>query len=100
MTSTNQNPIRKYSFNYFITKFLVKKDQNFLIREGIRKAKEQGLEIQLGDREILTLDNSMGRIDLPHYGKGVDVRELIALVADAYPERTKRYLANRKRLGM
>lgn len=92
--------LKKYSFNYFITKYLVKKDQDFLIREGIRKAREQGLEIELGNHGVLTLRDNRGKIYMSQEEGGVDVRELIALVADAYPERTKRYLANRERLGM
>lgn len=92
--------LKKYSLKYLITKYFIKRDKNFLIREGIKKAKEQGLEIQLSDDDVFTLKDVKGHIYLPSENGGVDVRELIALVADAYPERTKRYLANRERLGM
>ncbi len=92
--------LKKYSPKYFLVKYQVKKDKNFLIREGIRKSKEEGLEIKLDDREILTLKNRKGSLYLPEEGKDVDVRKLIALVADDYPERTKRYLANRERLDI
>ena len=91
--------IKKYSLKYFFVKRQIKKDENFLIREGIRKAKEQRLEIKLGD-EILSLENKKGIIDLPSYGGSFDTRKLIALVADDYARIVKKYLCNKKRLDM
>lgn len=92
--------LKKYSPKYFVAKFMLRIDRNFLIREGIRKAKEQGLEIKLGDREILTLKNKKGSLYLPEEEKDVDAIQLIALVADDYPKRTKRYIVNIEKLGM
>ncbi len=73
---------------YLCLKYEIRKDERFLIKKGIEKAKNNNLELILGN-EKLTLENSKGQL-LP--------KEIIALVADDYPEVTKRYFENLERL--
>lgn len=79
-------------------KWQVKKDENFLIEQGIKKAHKQRLEINFGTKYRFTLENKKGRIYLPPSENGIDVRDLVALVADDYPKITKRYISNREKL--
>jgi len=46
----------------------------------------------------MRLDNPKGKISLPTSEDRTDAREIVALVADDYPEITKRYLANMEKL--
>lgn len=87
----------KSKLKYFYLRFMIEKDKNFLIKEGIKKAKKNSLELQIGD-ETLTLANPKGKISLPTNEGRTDVREIMALVAGDYPEITKRYLANLDKL--
>jgi len=77
---------------------MVNIDENFLLYEGVRKAKKKGLEIHLGEETVLSLDNPRGKIHLPMHTEGVDARGIIALVADDYPKTTRRYLYNKRKL--
>ncbi len=97
---TDQNTISRYTPPYLVAKVMVGIDERFLLKKGIERAREQRLEINLGGECTLTTDNNRGSINLPSHEGGVDVRELIALIADDYPKKTIRYLSNRKRLGM
>jgi len=60
----------------------IKKDEYFLIRQGIRKSLERGIELKLQESE-------KGEVDVTH---------LVASVANDYPEITDRYLANKRKL--
>jgi len=95
-----EKKIKKYCLRYFFFFFQLKRDENFLIKQGIKKAKEQGLEIKLGN-EILTLNRKKrGIISLPSYDDGVDARKLIVLATEDYPEIVERYLNNKNRLNV
>ncbi len=89
-----RNPVK-----YFFAKVMFKLDESFLLRQGVRVARERGLELNLGCQEILTPPDKKGRIYLPPVENGVDVSQLIALVADVYPDRTRRYLHNKRILN-
>lgn len=73
------------------------KNIKFLIRKGVKKAKEKGLELIIGD-EVMRLDNPQGELNIPTTEDRVDAREIVALVADDYPGITTRYLANMDKL--
>jgi hypothetical protein len=92
--------IMKYSPKYFYLKWRVKKDQRFLLSEGLRKAAAQGLELHIGDNEYLNVEGkeSSGQLRVREYEEGPDIREIIALVADDFPKVTRRYLDNREKL--
>jgi len=79
-------------------KCTIKKDEKFLTLEGFRKAKRERLQINIGGKYIYNPENKEDRIYLPPAEKGVDSKNLIALVADDYPEITKRYFKNKKKL--
>lgn len=100
---TNEgNPIGRYSLRYLWTKWQIKRDEKFLLKQGLRKAMSNGLEINIGAGFISTPQNQekTGRVYLqPCNGECVDATKLAALAADDYPEIARRYLANRKRLG-
>lgn len=86
-------------FKRLYLKYRVKKDEKFLLAEGIREARRQRLEIDLESGEKLTLNDAQGKIYLPaSKGGKIDVRSLIALAAENYPAITQRYLDNKKRL--
>jgi len=85
-------------FKRFYLRQKIKKDEKFLILEGLKKEKKQRLEIIVGNDYVCTLKNKKGKIYLPPQKRGIDARKLIALVADDYPEITKRYLINKKKL--
>jgi len=76
----------------------INKDEIFLITEGFKEAKRQNLEVNIGGEYISKSQVREGRIYLPPAKGGVDSRKLIALVADNFPEITKRYLNNKKKL--
>lgn len=80
-------------------KWQVKKDENFLIEQGIKKVCKQKLEINFGTEYRFNYGNKKARIYLPPSEKGIDVRDLVALVADDYPKITKRYISNREKLS-
>lgn len=80
-------------------KWKIQRDEQFLINKGFRKAKESGLEVNIGGDYICISEKKGGRIYLPLFERGVDARELVELVADDYPKITKRYLTNKKRLS-
>ena len=87
-------------FNKFYVQIIVSVDEKFLLKKGIRKAKESGLEINLGTKEILSIEkNKKGRIYLPSVGEDVDAKSLMAFVADDYPDVAKRYIKNKKILN-
>jgi len=88
------NPIKS-----FYLKWRVDKDEDFLIEQGIKKANKQRLEINFGTEYRFTLEDKKGRIYLPPSENGIDVRELVALVADDYPKITKRYISNKEKLS-
>ncbi len=81
--------IKKYSLDYIVTKTMMKIDENFLIREGVKKAISQGLEGMVSKDKIYLYDNR---------GK-IDVTKLIEIIAKDYPDRIERYLANKKLLS-
>jgi hypothetical protein len=86
-------------FKRLYLKYRIRKDERFLLAEGIREARRQKLEIDLESGERLTFDDAQGKIYLPAAKGGkIDVRSLIALVADNYPTITQRYLDNKKKL--
>lgn len=86
-------------FKKLYLKWEINRDEKFLISEGFRKAKKQELEVRIGDDYICIPDKKQGEIHLLSYEKGVDVREMVALVADDYPEITRRYLDNKEKLN-
>lgn len=77
----------------------LKRDKNFLIGEGLRKAREEGIEVRIGVGSPPASEENKKIIYLESYEKGVDVRELIALVADDFPDITRRYLSDRRKLA-
>ena len=85
-------------FEKFYLKWKINRDEKFLLSEGIRKAKEKGIELKIGEDYILVPKEKTGEIHIPYYEGGADTRDLIAFVADDYPGITRRYLDNRKKL--
>jgi len=76
----------------------VKDDQNFLLERGLEKARKKGLELKIGE-DLLTLTKSEGKIHIPILEDDrVDVKRIVALVADDYPKITERYLSNKEKL--
>jgi len=88
--------IKKYSLDYFLTKLMVKRDENFLVIEGFKKSLKEGLELRVTDSYFNGAHIRDKEISLPDHGEYIDVRELIALVAEDFPNRARRYLANKK----
>lgn len=82
---------------YFFLRYRKDRDEKFLLRESIRKAKEQKLELEIG-KEVLTLNNSRGILHLHENEDGIDVRNLMALVANDYPVIVRRYFDNIEKL--
>ncbi|MBI2042865.1 hypothetical protein HYT25_00560 [Candidatus Pacearchaeota archaeon] len=76
-----------------------KKDEFFLIREGVRIAGQRGLEIKFGD-EVLVPRNPRGILNLPFYEESVDVRPLIALAGEEHQEIFERYINNSELLNV
>lgn len=88
-----------YSPRNLHLRYKVKRDQNFLLREGLRRANEQGLEIQVADEYVLDPKEKKGAVYLPPEENGrVDVVPLIQLGAEEHPEIARRWLENRRRL--
>jgi|AntAceMinimDraft_17_1070374.scaffolds.fasta_scaffold38969_3 hypothetical protein len=83
--------------NKLCLKYKIRKDEKFLLKKGFEKTKERGLEIIVGN-ERLGLENPKGEIKLPTNNGRTDIRKIIALIADDYPEITKRYLSYTKKL--
>ncbi|MEK6819574.1 MAG: hypothetical protein AABY03_00040 [Nanoarchaeota archaeon] len=67
------------------------RDERFLIREGVRIARQRGLEIQFGEQSLIP-KNPIGKLNLPFYEERVDIRPLIALAGEEYPEIFERYV--------
>ena len=86
--------MRKWSFRYWLMKWQIRRDDNFLLEKAFLKAKSQGLNINLGTRYICTLDDPGGTIYLPPVGDGVDITELLELIVEDYPEVIIRYFDN------
>lgn len=76
-----------------------KKDEFFLIREGVRIASQRGLEIKFGD-DVLVPRNPRGSLTLPLCEEGIDVRPLIALAGEEHPEIFDRYVNNSELLNV
>ena len=78
--------------------YLIKKDENLLLREGLKKAKENGLELCLCQNP--SCSKSKGKeIHLPSYQGKIDLTNLAFIVADNYPKIAERYLANKEKLS-
>jgi len=86
------NLIKRYYLNY-----LIKKDEDFLLKEGLKKARENGLELCLCQNPLCS--ENKGEIHLPSYEGKIDVTNLLSIVADDYSEVTERYLANKEELS-
>lgn len=74
----------------------LERDKKFLVSQGMERAKEKGLEINVAtEYRMETGEERRGTTYLQPTEEGqVDVTELVALIADDHPERTKRYLRN------
>ena len=92
--------IKKRSLKYFFAKIELNRDETFLLKKGMERARETGLDIGLGRDDFLKLQDPKGCVNLPINEDGVDVRSIIATVADDFPEIAKRYIENRYRLGL
>jgi len=90
--------MRKNSLRYLLTRYLVKKDGDFLIKEGIRKALYQGLEVNIAGEIIRPREGKQGRMYIPPGEKGVDVTEFIKMAAEDYPSIARRYIENKRKL--
>ena len=71
----------------------------FLIKEGLKRSYEGGLEINVATEYLLFPSETKKQIYLSPQKGGVDVAPLIQLGAERYPERAKRWLKNRERLA-
>lgn len=90
-----------YSPRNLYLKWKVKRDREFLLREGLRRANEQGLEIQVADEYVIDPKEKRGAIYLPpEENRRVDVIPLIQLGAEEHPEIAGRWLKNRRRLSV
>ena len=80
---------------YLWIKYKVKKDQNFLLEQGMKKAHELGMEINLGTEELLIPQGEKkGRVYLPPAEGGLNISPLLALAAEDFPEIAMRHLEN------
>lgn len=85
--------IQKWYLNY-----LVKKDKKFLLEQGLKKARENGLSLCLCQSSSCS-ENKGKEIHLPSYTGEIDTKNLVVFVADDFPEPSKRYLANKEKLS-
>ena len=90
--------MRKWSFKYWLLKWQIHRDHNFLLEKAFLKAKSEGLEINMGTQYICTLqkEDVKGRLYLPPAGDGVDITDLLQLIVEDYPEVIIRYFDNLK----
>lgn len=51
---------------YFL-KRKINKDVDFILRQGVKKAKEKGIELILGNEETLTFDNPQESMKIPYH---------------------------------
>ncbi|MCK5625120.1 hypothetical protein KAI04_04740 [Candidatus Pacearchaeota archaeon] len=84
--------IKKYNLNY-----LIRKDERFLLKKGFKKAKVEDLELCLCQSN--SCSENTQKIHIPLYGKKRDITNLIAIVADDFPETSIRYLNNKEKLS-
>ena len=80
-----------------LLKYKLSRDEKFLLTEGLRKAREQGLKIKSTEL-VLKPKTTRQKMHLYSRGGQTDVTPLIQLVAEDYPEVTRRYLSNREKL--
>ena len=90
--------MRKWSFKYWLLKWQVHKDESFLLKKAFLKAKSEGLEINIGAKYICTLEEKKGRIYLPPKGDGINIKNLLMLIVDDYPEVIIRWHENEEEL--
>jgi hypothetical protein len=90
--------MRKWSLKYWLLKWEIHRDETFLLEKAILKAKSKGLEINVGTQFICTLEETKGRIYLPPAEGGVDLKNLLALIVDDYPEVIIRWFNNSEKL--
>jgi hypothetical protein len=90
--------MRKWSLKYWLLKWQIHRDETFLLEKAFLKAKSEGIEINIGAEYICTLQEKKGRIYLPPAEGGVDVKNLLALIVDDYPEVITRWFNNGKKL--
>ena len=90
--------MRKWSYKYWLLKWQVHRDYNFLLEKAFLKAKSERLEINVGTEFICTLEETKGRIYLPPKGDGVDISKLLVLIVDDYPEVIIRWHENEGKL--
>lgn len=89
-----------YSPRRIYLKWKVKRDERFLLQEGLRAAHESGLEVNVATEYIIDPKEKKGSLYLPpedHQGN-VDITPLIQLGARGHPKVARRWLENRKRL--
>jgi len=87
-----------YSPKKIYLRWKVNQDEVFLIKEGLRIAHENGLEINVATEYILIPSETKKQIYFPPQKGGIDVTPLIQLGAEKYPERAERWLKNREKL--
>jgi len=81
-------------------KYQVKRYERILLDEGLKKAKEEGKNIQLGiEGKLIINEDPFSRVYLPdNPDEGVDVSPLLAMGAENNPEEARKYIVYRKML--
>jgi len=80
-------------------KLKIKSDEELLVRSGIERAMEKGLEINVAGKYFISSEQKNGRLYIPGNSNGtVYVTFLIELGAEKYPDIAKQWMENRQRL--
>jgi hypothetical protein len=81
-------------------KYQVRRYEKFLLKEGIKEAKNRNKNIQIGlESKLVINDDCFQRIYLPENERGqTDIAPILALGAENHPEEARKYLDYRKKL--
>lgn len=88
----------KYLYLNYTIKREIKKDEDSLLEKGLKKVRENGLELCFCQNS--SCSECKGKeIHLPSYQGKIDLTNLVSIVVDNYPEIAERYLANKEKLS-
>lgn len=92
--------LHDYSPKRIYLRWKVRRDERFLLQEGLREAHASGLEINVATEYIIDPKEKKGGLYLPPEDNqgNVDITPLIQLGAKTHPKIARRWLENRKRL--
>ena len=96
----------KWSFRYWLLKWRINRDKDFLLKKALEKALLERLEINLATQLILEPTNvkngnneKNGRIYLPPTEDGlININSLLEIVKDDCPEVFNRWYDNEEKL--